>query len=416
MCMLVSKNLKRLAKLFNTEVYLVGGCVRNALLGYVVDDVDIASKLTVEQVFSVLDGTGFLVKLKSAKMGTVEIFIDDEMYQHTTFRKDSYNKSGEHSPSDTSFGVDIKEDAKRRDFTINALYYCVNNGLLFDFYKGQEDLSSGVIRCVETAKEVFSADGLRLLRLVRFASRYNFTIEDETFKEAKAFAKNLKSISGERKQKELIGIFSKDINYSKADINYGIKLLFDLNLIKYILGFEKEYLNYEFYNFSPVSNIENEYRIYAFLLCFFTYLKDKIKVQNFLQIVTNKNALNFSNKQTVLLKKLINAFTHLDSIKNANMFVFKNYTIIDELLKMLNAFKMFDVYDTLNNTLKVMQKAHTPFTLKELKINGNDLIREYGISGSQISFVLESCLKMCVNNPKLNEKQTLLEKAKNFIN
>ena len=121
----VSANLEKLAfKLKNkAEIFLVGGYVRNGLLGFCETDVDLASELTPEELKTYLKFSDFKVKDKSKKMGTVTISIDDEEYEHTTFRKEVYEDNGKHTPEKTEFVCDIREDAKRRDFTCNSIYY-----------------------------------------------------------------------------------------------------------------------------------------------------------------------------------------------------------------------------------------------------------------------------------------------------
>ena len=117
MAIKVSSNLKYLAKILKTELYLVGGYVRNSYLNLPNYDIDIASNLSIEQIFERLDGTIYNAKIRSIKMGTVEIFAPNEVYQHTTFRKDSYNLNGTHEPINSKFVADKSEDATRRDFT-----------------------------------------------------------------------------------------------------------------------------------------------------------------------------------------------------------------------------------------------------------------------------------------------------------
>ena len=407
----VSKHLKDLAKELDTDLYLVGGYVRNSFLNLNTDDIDIASCLTVEQIFSKLECSEFLVKIRSAKMGTVEIFCDDEVYQHTTFRKDSYVPTGKHSPNATDFIKDIKEDAKRRDFTINSIYYNIKTGKLIDFYNGIDDIKNKTIKCVETPDYVFSADGLRLLRLVRFASEFNFNIEDDTYKSARKFAKNLKSISGERKRNELLNILYSNKKYKTGNPLYGIKLLFDLNLFKYIFDFNNsQTLTFDTFDFKPILSVKNsEERLHCFLLCLFEYFKKDIPINTFITIVTNKNALNFSKRQKELLTKLARAYYYSFSITNIKKFIFKNYEIIDLLCQMLFAFENGELANNILNEYKSMKQSNTPFKVKDLKINGNDLKSIFNLQGAKIKEALDKCLLLCVQNPKLNDKKLLIE-------
>ena len=123
----ISEDLEKLAhKLKNkAELFVVGGYVRNSLLGIGDTDIDLCSKLTPEELKTYLKNTNYIVKDKSKKLGTVTISIGDEVYEHTTFRSEEYDGTGKHSPVSICFVDDIRQDAKRRDFTVNCIYYSI---------------------------------------------------------------------------------------------------------------------------------------------------------------------------------------------------------------------------------------------------------------------------------------------------
>ena len=180
------------------EAYAVGGCVRDSVLGRIPADWDITTSALPEQVkelFHRTIDTGI-------EHGTVTVMMDKEGFEVTTYRIDGEYRDHRH-PEQVNFTGELKEDLRRRDFTINAMAYNDRCGMV-DAFGGIEDLKHGVIRCVGVAGERFEEDALRILRAVRFAAQLWFEIEKETADAARALAGNLKDISAERIQTELV--------------------------------------------------------------------------------------------------------------------------------------------------------------------------------------------------------------------
>ena len=154
----VSKNLKELSTLFapHAKLFIVGGYVRNSLLGFRETDVALASSLTPEKVISLLKDTKFEVLEKSQTIGYVKIKVENEVYEYTAFRKDNYYRGGTHKVHSVSYVEDLRQDAMRRDFTINALYYDIETEKIVDIYSGLLDLKNRVVavsRDIEIADE-----------------------------------------------------------------------------------------------------------------------------------------------------------------------------------------------------------------------------------------------------------------------
>ena len=180
------------------EAYAVGGCVRDSVLGRIPADWDITTSALPDQVkelFHRTIDTGI-------EHGTVTVMMDKEGFEVTTYRIDGEYRDHRH-PEQVNFTGELKEDLRRRDFTINAMAYNDRCGMV-DAFGGIEDLKHGVIRCVGVAGERFEEDALRILRAVRFAAQLGFEIEKETADAARALAGNLKDISAERIQTELV--------------------------------------------------------------------------------------------------------------------------------------------------------------------------------------------------------------------
>ena len=186
------------------EAYVVGGCVRDAILGREAADWDITTNAKPEEVkalFSRTVDTGL-------QHGTVTVLNGKEGFEVTTYRIDGEYRDGRH-PESVSFTSNLIEDLKRRDFTINAMAYSEKEGLV-DAFDGLGDLQKGVIRCVGDPRERFTEDALRILRAVRFSAQLNFAIEEETKKALAEFAPRLTKVSAERIQVELLKLLTSD--------------------------------------------------------------------------------------------------------------------------------------------------------------------------------------------------------------
>lgn len=180
------------------EGYAVGGCVRDALLGRQPQDWDIttnARPLQVKELFRRTIDTGL-------QHGTVTVMLDHIGYEVTTYRIDGEYEDGRH-PKEVSFTGSLKEDLMRRDFTINAMAYNETNGLV-DLFEGAQDLDRGIIRCVGDPKERFSEDALRMMRAIRFSAQLGFAIDEATLKAIHVLADTIEKISAERIQTELL--------------------------------------------------------------------------------------------------------------------------------------------------------------------------------------------------------------------
>lgn len=180
------------------EAYAVGGCVRDSILERVPDDWDIttsATPLETKALFARTFDTGI-------EHGTITVLLDKDAFEVTTYRVDGKYEDSRH-PSEVTFTRSLKEDLLRRDFTINAMAYNDEEGLV-DIFGGMEDLRNKTIRCVGNARARFGEDALRILRAVRFAAQLGFEIEEETRQGITELAPTLANISAERIQVELI--------------------------------------------------------------------------------------------------------------------------------------------------------------------------------------------------------------------
>ncbi len=199
------------------EAYAVGGCVRDSYMGRVPNDWDITTSATPEEtkrLFTRTIDTGI-------RHGTVTVMQDREGFEVTTYRIDGEYEDGRH-PKEVTFTASLAEDLRRRDFTINAMAYNEQEGLI-DLFGGIRDIGRGVIRCVGDAKERFTEDALRMLRAVRFSAQLGYRIDEDTKAAISLLAENLKRISAERIQVELVKLVtSAHPDYLRTAYETGI--------------------------------------------------------------------------------------------------------------------------------------------------------------------------------------------------
>ena len=199
------------------EAYVVGGCVRDAILGRIPDDWDITTSAAPEQVKALFRRTVDT----GLQHGTVTVMMEKEGFEVTTYRVDGEYEDGRH-PREVTFTASLEEDLKRRDFTINAMAYNPKEGLV-DLFGGLHDIQEKIIRCVGNPLDRFTEDALRIMRSVRFSAQLGFEIEPETWKALGILGPNLKHVSAERIQVELVKLLiSPHPDYFRKAYESGI--------------------------------------------------------------------------------------------------------------------------------------------------------------------------------------------------
>ena len=224
---------KRCEEIFNGfhrcgyEIYAVGGCVRDSILNIQPKDIDFCTNATPEQMRYVSRVIKYYSHMEveiiptGEKFGTLTFRFPnfDEQYEITTFRNDGRYEDGRH-PKEVSYANTLEEDLKRRDFTCNAIAWNPIKGYV-DPFNGRQDIENKIIRCVGNPEERFNEDALRIIRLVRFAIKYDFEIDMDTYTAAKKLINNIQYISNERIGAEFIKIFSyKYTDCFKTSKNY----------------------------------------------------------------------------------------------------------------------------------------------------------------------------------------------------
>ncbi|MDE7372578.1 MAG: HD domain-containing protein [Clostridia bacterium] len=443
--MKVPAKLKQLATLFapHATLYAVGGFVRDSLLCCEAFDIDVCSKLRVEDVKTILLNSDFVVSDKNLRMGTVHISSDDFDVEYTTFRTDSYDiSSGAHSPDEVNFTDDITLDARRRDFKCNAVYLDILRDEIVDPLGGVEDIKNAIISTADNPDTVFEADGLRILRLVRFASELGFDIESETLHVAIKNAWRVKDIAPERIRDELSKIFASDTVRMKIKGAHlrGFRRLDELGLIDLLLpeiaslkGLEQK-KKYHLYN-------AYEHSVKAFELApprlrwvaLMHDLGKRIAYEN--NNGENMHGhdeigaklangiferLKFSNAERDRNVKLI--AKHMVDIKGdtswnkLRRFAVENCDIIDNLcvVKDIDAEASCGYKPEINRVRDAWEEVKrdgTPLSVKDLKVDGNDLIA-LGVESKSIGVILNALFEDTILNPILNDRERALEYVK----
>ena len=187
---------------------MVGGYVRNSLLGKKCADEDLCSALTLTNLEKKLEGSEFSLKSKNKALGTCKIVCGEKSFDYATFRRETYAKG--HCPQSVEFVKDLHEDALRRDFTVNSIYYNINKDEIKDPFDGFSDLKNKKIRAIN--ENVLKDDGLRILRMIRLAGEYNFSIDKQTLLAAEKNISNIKDLSKTKVAEELAKLFAKTSN------------------------------------------------------------------------------------------------------------------------------------------------------------------------------------------------------------
>lgn len=405
----VSENLSKLAKFFPENLYVVGGYVRNKLLGIEAGDVDLASSVDIEEVSKRLEDSDFSVKVKNLKCGSLLISKDDESFEYTFFRKEIYGQDGNHNPIRVERTDDIVEDSKRRDFSVNSIYYNINKDEIVDFYHGIIDLKQKMLRCGMPAEEVLKADGERILRMVRLAGELGFSIEKNTFKTAQIFASNVGAISGVRKHAELEKILYCDKRYKdiKSSLKKTLKLLNELSIWSF-MGLRCGQVKY-----NMVFKVED--RFLGLLIDIVDTEKPEC-LESFLEKFLKENFSLSTALSTKIFDYLAGYYNALGGMANKEFF-FKYYgdwAVIYSLL----AGKSKRIKAKYNFFYKYIIEHGLVIQISDLKITENDIKSNFkNIDKRNYKKILDNLLSKVFDGKVQNEKVHLLsEIEKNLQN
>lgn len=412
---LAVKFILRRLKAAGKKAYIVGGAARDCVMGSIPDDWDIATSATPSETRSLF--AEYEAIETGIKHGTVAILIDGKSFEITTFRKEGAYRDFRR-PETVEFVSDLKEDLARRDFTVNALAYSEDEGII-DLFGGLSDIDSRLIRAVGNPFERFEEDALRILRAARFSAKLGFSVEENTRLAAIALRKNLNAVSAER----VYGEFVKTILAKNA---VGAALDFR-EVFEEILSVEEdkreeistadknigaEYAkNYET-SVRAVGLSEKRADMRLAALCM------TVGSANRARKVAQK--LKFPKKIAEKVLFLIDNFSAeiLPDIKEIkrNLYIFgeENFAdLLDFKIAFAKAENSLFVGDLVlaKSLCEKARKSGECFSVKGLKIGGDDLAR-LGYRGSAIKDELRILVLRCVDDPSFNERDELLSLAK----
>lgn len=375
------------------EAYFVGGSVRDTIIGEKIHDVDIASSAYPEEIkklFKRTVDTGI-------EHGTVMVIDNNQGYEITTFRTES-GYQDYRRPDKVTFVRSLKEDLKRRDFTINALAMR-ENGEVTDLFGGIEDIDKKIIRAVGNPNERFNEDALRMMRAVRFASKLNFNIEKETFNAIERHSSLLEKIAIERIYVEFIKMM-KGLKPKQ-----GIDDMISTNMYLHVPLFADYRKQLSDISRFKNLNLNNEIEIWS-LICF-EFGLNREQISNFLKSWKASNEV-INNTQTCCYA--------LNAIKNDNMSDFLMYLTGENLLLEANYIASF--YDcSIDNELLKKQYSSLPIkNKKQLAINGGILIKN-GIlkPGPMLGKVLNAIEKQVVIGNLDNNTENIINFTKQYL-
>jgi len=342
--------IKDIFKSNGHKLFVVGGAVRDALLGKIPKDYDLATDAVPDKVEEMMKGAGYKTLPTGKQFGVINVFTSEGEYEIATFREDL---SGGRRPDAVSF-TDIKGDVKRRDLTINALFYDIDTGEVVDLVGGIEDLKNGVVKTVGNAEERFNEDRLRILRAIRFAGRFGSDLDPAT---DAALQKNasLEGISGERIRDE----FLKGINSAKSVKNF-LQMLDRYNLFNWIfpgLKVDRVYIN----------RMQSDYNYDDYIVL----LAHLLKENHVDSLKKSLNALKYSVDEIKAISFLV-SLLGLDAINAVSLKrAQKNSGVSDDQIRNFGAnegimSQMLDAFEEFKFTVKSQDLMDQGFKGKEL--------------------------------------------------
>jgi len=414
----VCKELKLLSEEFNKhghKLYIVGGYVRNALLGLPSDDIDITSSLPVDELSKICKQLKIKTCNSNPKLGTILLKTKDKQFEYTRFRLESYNIKGTHTPDEIEFVDDIRVDCKRRDFTINSLYYDIEEGIILDMTCGQADLQNKILRTTQSPDITLSDDGLRILRGIRFACTLGFDIHKKTLSAMKTFTPFLNRISKERILKELNQLVVADIKHKLSNHSF-VTYLKKLHLPEYIFNSSlkrmKKITKRETNNFYSLN--ENSRLIGFYILILKKYHLGYINsnqlgynINMLLGINGIKESLNNIHTTEKIYRIYQNLQYNIDSL-NASI----NYlTLSDSEREIIDNYLDKKAKQQLSDKMSYIKDNNLPLHTHQLDITAQDLINN-GIEKQYISKMLSTLYNQVLNISVPNEKKELIKLAK----
>ena len=414
------------------DAYAVGGCIRDSILGRTPGDWDITTSAKPQQVKAIFPRTVDT----GIQHGTVTVLMDKEGFEVTTYRIDGEYEDARH-PKDVIFTSNLLEDLKRRDFTINAMAYNDETGLV-DAFDGIADLKAKRIRCVGEPTERFTEDALRMMRAVRFAAQLGFEIDEETKEGMRLLAPTLENISAERIQVELVKMLTSDRpELIRTAYELGITKVF-LPEFDQMMETEQETPHHMYtvgeHTIHAMMNVRNDKILRLTMLLHDTGKPEyktmdedgvahfkmhalgseriakevlrRLKFDNDTLHKVTRLVLNHDYRMPAVPKNVRRAmnkigediFPYYMEVRRADVLAQSEYQRAEKLKNL----------DEVEQTYAEIIEKGQCVSLKELAVTGRDLIRAGMKPGKEIGEKLDELLNLVIENPEMNTRETLL--------
>ena len=415
------------------DAYVVGGCVRDSLLGKEPKDWDICTSATPDQIKNIL--SAYKILDTGLQHGTVTVLTENGSYEVTTFRVDGRYSDGRH-PDTVEFVSSLHDDLARRDFTINAMAFNSSIGLV-DFFNGQKDLQDQMISCVGNPSDRFQEDALRILRALRFASVYQFRIADDTAKAIHSHADLLSNVAAERINSELckllLGAGAKAVLLEFSDVIARV-----IPQFAPCIGFNQNNRFHQYTVYEHIVRAVENYSGQDLITKLVLFLHDIGKPHCYTEdekgghfhghgVISRDIAeqvldnLRFDNKTK---KQVLELVLYHDSVIEPTEKTIKRWLnkIGTEQFDRLLETRMADIFahrrgtqeERINKTWKIkllfskIQAEKQCFDRKNLEINGDDLIAMGIPTGRKIGEILSTLLDDVISGVVKNDRESLL--------
>ncbi len=431
----------------SSPLYAVGGCVRNALLGVPQSaDVDLAADLSAEEVKGAVLRAGGVVKGEYPRTQTL-LFSDGEnsvTMEFTSFRRERYAEGGDHAPVAVERTHSLCEDARRRDFTCNAVYYDISREEWVDPLGGTDAIKNRRLICCRAPEEVFSSDGLRLLRLCRFAAELNFSPSPDTVTGARRYARNIREIAAERIYAELLKILAAPEKYpfsAPTGAEDGLRLSETIGIFGELfpelaagrgMAQRSDFHDYDVldHSFRAVRYATPRVRLAALLhdvgkpICYMEtgrFYEHADRGAVIAKAILQRLKAPIDEQKRVAKLTLLHMLDLDGKMRESKIrrVIRDNASLFDSLMELKQADfsackDCLSVAPTVARWTRIyerMKEERVPFTLRELQIDGRDL-EEIGYRGRAVGKELFRLLDFTLEYPNKNQKKSLLLRAR----
>ena len=395
------------------EAYAVGGCVRDSILGKSPKDWDITTSAlpnTIKDLFPRTIDTGI-------QHGTVTVMIGKIGYEITTYRIDGEYEDSRH-PKEVLFTSNLQFDLERRDFTINAMAYNHQNGLV-DLFGGESDLLNGIIRCVGDANSRFQEDALRMMRAIRFSAQLNFSMDDSVNKAIKKLAMNLKKVSAERIQAELMKILESNHPEQILELHHtGLLVQFWPELASQMDNPEEiEAIQQKLMYLKPTY-----LRLSLLLLGKEGGRSDASQSEKILRRLKFDNETIRKTKQLSFwhfFRPELEAQSFRMMMSEGGEDLFPDYFFIQEAkASVMDEKSRNDFMEWIQKAKAIWEKIlldHDCYSIRQLAISGEDVIALGVKQGKKVGDILHQLLMEVMQDPSKNQKEYLCRKVKELM-